>query len=63
MKAITNQKNEAVIRAYFKHGVNGKLVIFPGNNEESILRQFSGRSSATPLTFSLNKINLICKRI
>lgn len=45
MKAITNQENNAVIRAYFKHGLNGKLAILPRKESKRlvVLRQLSAR--------------------
>lgn len=45
MKTITNQKNDTVIRAYFKHGLNGKLAILPRKESKRliVLRQLSAR--------------------
>lgn len=45
MNSTTNQKSETIISTYFKHGVNGKLAIFPRKESKRlvILRHLSNR--------------------
>ena len=45
MNTVNNQESETIIKAYFKHGINGKLAIFPRKERKRlvILRQLSSR--------------------
>ena len=45
MNSATNQKSETIIKAYFKHGINSELAIFPRKKSRRlvILRQLLTR--------------------
>ena len=60
MNSTTNQKNETIIKAYFKNGVNSELAIFPRKESRRlvILRQLITRF--TPgRDYSENEVNSI----